>query len=111
MLAGQPAPTGPARRGAKPPVFPVAALDDPALPEALDELLAAQAEEMDADTVDPGICPSPARRSAGGRPGLDRKRSDDRHRAVVGPPDLTTALAGNQIATESAARADEVCWA
>ncbi|MFF1690615.1 hypothetical protein [Streptomyces sp. NPDC058254] len=30
MLAGEPAPTGPTRRGAKPPVFPVAALDEPA---------------------------------------------------------------------------------
>ncbi|WP_435216170.1 hypothetical protein [Streptomyces sp. bgisy034] len=34
MLAGEPAPTGPARRGAKPPVFPLAAIDDPAPPEA-----------------------------------------------------------------------------
>ncbi|MFE0645028.1 hypothetical protein ACFW2Y_25965 [Streptomyces sp. NPDC058877] len=30
MFAGEPAPTGPARRGAKPPVFPLAAIDDPA---------------------------------------------------------------------------------
>src|SRR5690348_8747460 len=51
MLAGEPAPTGPARRGAKPPVFPVAAIDDPALPEVLAELAAARADEMDADTV------------------------------------------------------------
>ncbi|MGH3833956.1 MAG: hypothetical protein ACRDRS_26540 [Pseudonocardiaceae bacterium] len=35
MLTSEPAPTGPARRGAKPPVFPVAAIDDPALPERL----------------------------------------------------------------------------
>jgi integrase/recombinase XerD len=33
MLAGEPPPTGSARRGAKPPVFPVAAINDPALPE------------------------------------------------------------------------------
>lgn len=51
MLAGEPPPTGPARRGAKPPVFPVAAIDDPALPEVLAELAAARADEMDADTV------------------------------------------------------------
>ncbi|MET7364897.1 hypothetical protein ABZS61_03545 [Streptomyces sp. NPDC005566] len=37
MITGEPAPTGPARRGAKPPVFPVAAIDDPALPEVLAE--------------------------------------------------------------------------
>ncbi|BBC29408.1 Site-specific recombinase [Streptomyces graminofaciens] len=51
MLAGEPPPTGPARRGAKPPVFPVAVIDDPALPEVLAELAAARADEMDADTV------------------------------------------------------------
>lgn len=48
MLAGEPAPTGPARRGAKPPVFPVTAIDDPTLPEVLAELAAARADEMDA---------------------------------------------------------------
>ncbi|MEU6825400.1 hypothetical protein ABZ921_32685 [Streptomyces atriruber] len=37
MLAGEPAPTGPARRGAKPPVFLVTAIEDPTLPEALAE--------------------------------------------------------------------------
>ncbi|KUO09983.1 hypothetical protein [Streptomyces sp. DSM 15324] len=52
MLAGEPAPTGPARRGAKPPVFPVTAIDDPALPEELAELAAARADEMDANTDD-----------------------------------------------------------
>ncbi|MFI7103235.1 hypothetical protein ACIBK8_28250 [Streptomyces sp. NPDC050161] len=51
MLAGEPTPTGPARQGAKPPLFPVAAIDDPALPEVLAELAAAWADEMDADTV------------------------------------------------------------
>ncbi|MGV9273500.1 hypothetical protein [Streptomyces griseosporeus] len=48
MLAGEAAPTKPARRGAKPPVFPVSAIDDPALPEVL---AAARGDEMDADTV------------------------------------------------------------
>ncbi len=47
MLTGEPAPTGPARRGAKPPPFPVAAIDDPALPELLSEPAAARAEEME----------------------------------------------------------------
>ncbi|AWT47353.1 MULTISPECIES: hypothetical protein [Streptomyces] len=51
MLAGEAAPTKPARRGAKPPVFPVSAIDDPALPEVLAVLTAARADEMDADTV------------------------------------------------------------
>ncbi|MGA4844879.1 hypothetical protein ACOBQB_00750 [Streptomyces sp. G5(2025)] len=36
--------------GAKPPVFPVTAIGDPALPEILAELAAARADDMDADT-------------------------------------------------------------
>lgn len=44
MLASKPAPTGPARRGAKPPVFPVTGIDDPALPETLAELAVDLAE-------------------------------------------------------------------
>ncbi|GAA5072420.1 hypothetical protein [Streptomyces similanensis] len=63
MLAGEPAPTGPARRGAKPPVFHVTAIDDPALPEVLAELAAARADEMDADTVNREL--SIARRAIG----------------------------------------------
>ncbi|SCK13471.1 hypothetical protein YW7DRAFT_00845 [Streptomyces sp. AmelKG-E11A] len=51
MLVGAAAPTGPARRGTKPSVFPIAAIDDPVLLEALAELAAARADEMDADTV------------------------------------------------------------
>ena len=126
MLAGEPAPTGPARRGAKPPVFPVAAIDDPALPEVLAELAAARADEMDADTVNREL--SIARKAIGwwqrqgwieGDPtiGIERRPA---------PPDRTKALAENQIAAlwrldvalrektqwkmlyESAARADEV---
>ncbi|WP_233289713.1 transposase [Streptomyces microflavus] len=50
-LAGEPAPTGPARPGAMPPSFPDAAIDDPALPELPAEPAAAQADEMDADPV------------------------------------------------------------
>jgi hypothetical protein len=36
--------SGGARRGAEPPDFPVAAIDDPALPEVLAELAAARAD-------------------------------------------------------------------
>ncbi|WP_234360269.1 tyrosine-type recombinase/integrase [Streptomyces sp. DSM 15324] len=126
MLAGEAAPTGPARRGAKPPVFPVAAIDDPALPEVLAELAAARADELDADTVNREL--SITRKAIGwwqrqgwidGDPtiGIERRPA---------PPDRTKALAENQIAAlwrldvalrekaqwkmlyESAARADEV---
>jgi integrase/recombinase XerD len=51
------------RRGAKPPVFPVAAIDDPALPEVPAELAAARPDEMDADTVNRE--PSIARKAIG----------------------------------------------
>ncbi|MGW5258607.1 tyrosine-type recombinase/integrase [Streptomyces sp. NPDC004012] len=51
MLAREPTPIGPERRGAKPPPLELAALDDPALPEALAELAAARADAMDPDTV------------------------------------------------------------
>ncbi|MFE4331733.1 hypothetical protein ACFRQM_20600 [Streptomyces sp. NPDC056831] len=33
MFAGEPASTGTARRGAKPPALPITTVDDPALPE------------------------------------------------------------------------------
>jgi len=51
MLRGEAAPTGPARRGAKPASFGLAAVDDPELPPVLAELAAARADEMNADTV------------------------------------------------------------
>ncbi|MCX4735090.1 tyrosine-type recombinase/integrase [Streptomyces sp. NBC_01363] len=126
MLTGEPAPTGPARRGAKPPVFPVAAIDDPVLPEVLAELAAARADEMDADTVNREL--SIARKAIGwwqrqGWIECDPTIGIERRPA---PPDRTKALAENQIAAlwrldvglrektqwkmlyESAARADEV---
>ncbi len=126
MLTGEPAPTGPARRGAKPPVFPVAAIDHPALPEVLAELAAARADEMDADTVNREV--SIARKAIGwwqrqGWIECDPTMGIERRPA---PPDRTRALAENQIAAlwrldvalrektqwrmlyESAARADEV---
>ncbi|MFI5687660.1 site-specific recombinase [Streptomyces sp. NPDC051636] len=126
MFAGEAAPTGPARRGAKPPAFPVAAIDDPVLPEVLAELAAARADEMDADTVNREL--SIARKAIGwwqrqGWIAVDPTIGIERRPA---PPDRTNALAENQIAAlwrldvalrektqwrmlyESAARADEV---
>ncbi len=50
MLRGETAPTGPARRGAKPAPFDLAAVDGPDLPPLLAELAAARADEMDAET-------------------------------------------------------------
>lgn len=126
MLTEVPAPTGPARRGTKRPVFPVTAIDDPALPEVLAELAAARADDMDADTVNREL---PITRKTIGwwqsqgwiisdpTIGIERRPA---------PPDRTKALAENQIAAlrrldvsleektfwkmlyESAARADEV---
>jgi integrase/recombinase XerD len=115
-----------ARRGAKPPVFPITAIDDPALPEVLAELAAARADEMDADTVNREL--SIARKAIDWWQRQDWISSDptigiERRPA---PPDRTKALAENQIAAlwrldvvlrektqwrmlyESAARADEV---
>ncbi|MFI1890640.1 hypothetical protein [Streptomyces jumonjinensis] len=98
MLVGEPTPTGPARRGAKPPVFPVVAIDDPVLPEVLAELAAARADEMDADTVNREL--SIARKAIGWwqRQGwivVDPTVGIERRPA---PPDRTKALAQNQIA-------------
>ncbi|MET9660172.1 site-specific recombinase [Streptomyces sp. NPDC006510] len=126
MFAGAPAPTGPARRGAKPPLYPIAAIDDPVLPEVLAELAAARADEMDADTDNRE--PSIARKAIGWWQRQDWIEGDptigiERRPAL---PDRTKALAENQIAAlwrldvalrektqwkmlyESAARADEV---
>lgn len=126
MVAGQPAPTGRARRGAMPPAVPVTVIDDPALPEVLAELAAVRADEMDADTVNRAL--SIARKAIGwwqqqGWIICDPTIGIERRPA---PPDRTKALAENQIAAlwrldaalrektfwkmlyESAARADEV---
>lgn len=126
MLRGEPAPTGPARRGAKPAPFELAAVDDPALPPVLAELAAMRADEMDADTVNREL--SIARKAIGwwqrqgwieGDPtiGIERRPA---------PPDRTKALSKPQITAlwqldatvrektlwkmlyESAARADEI---
>ncbi|WP_327328141.1 site-specific integrase [Streptomyces sp. NBC_01210] len=126
MFAGERAPTGPARRGATPPLFAVAAMDDPMLPEVLAELAATRADAMDADTVNREL--SIARKAIGwwqrqGWIECDPTVGIERRPA---PPDRTKALAENQIAAlwrldvalrektcwkmlyESAARADEV---
>ncbi|MEW2580965.1 site-specific recombinase [Streptomyces syringium] len=126
MLHGEPAPTGPARRGAKPAPFGLAAIDDPALPPVLAELAAARADALDADTVNREL--SIARKAIGGwqsqgwieadpTTGIERRPA---------PPDRTRALSKPQIAAlwaldtsvrektfwkmlyESAARADEI---
>lgn len=97
IFAGEAAPTGPDRRGAKSPVFPVAAIDNPVLPEVLAELAAARADEMDADTVNREL---PIARKAIGwwqRQGwiaCDPTIGIERRPA---PPDRTKALAENQI--------------
>ena len=127
MLAGEPAPTGPARRGAKPPVFPVAAIDDPVLPEVAGRAGGRAGGRDGRRHRQPGA----VHRAQGDRlvaaPGLDRIGDPtigiERRPA---PPDRTKALAENQIAAlwrldvalrektqwkmlyESAARADEV---
>ncbi|MEU4213216.1 hypothetical protein AB0F13_25050 [Streptomyces sp. NPDC026206] len=91
MLTGEPAPTGPARRGAKPPLFPVAAVDDPALPEILAKLAAA-ARTRWTPTPSTANYPSPARQSAGGsaRAGSEPIRrsasSGGRHRPTAPRP-------------------------
>ncbi|MFG3026572.1 hypothetical protein ACGFZQ_50255 [Streptomyces sp. NPDC048254] len=96
MLAGEPPPTGPARRGAKPPVFPAAAIDDPALPQLLAEPAAARADEMDADTVNREL--SIARKAIGwwqrqGWIECDPTIGSERRPA---PAERTKALAQNQ---------------
>jgi integrase/recombinase XerD len=109
MLAGEPAPTGPARRGAKPPVFPVAAIDDPVLAE----LAAARADEMDADTVNREL--SIARKAIGwwqcqGWIECDPTIGIEQRPA---PPDRTRALAENQIAALwrlDVALREKTCW-
>ncbi|MFJ5779509.1 hypothetical protein [Streptomyces sp. NPDC093094] len=98
MSAGKPAPRGPARRGAKPPVFLIAAIDDPALPEVLAELATARADETDAGTVDREL--SIARKAIGWwqRQGwIDDDPTIGIERRPA-PPDRTKALAENQIA-------------
>jgi hypothetical protein len=50
-LVGQEAPRGGARRGARPPVVPLALLDDPATPARLAAALARRAQRVDARTV------------------------------------------------------------
>ncbi|WP_326615236.1 hypothetical protein OG949_40810 (plasmid) [Streptomyces scopuliridis] len=92
MFAGSAAPTGPARRGARPPAFDLAALDDPGLPPVLAELAAARADEMDPDTVNREL--SIARKSIGwwrsvGWIDTDPTLGIERRPA---PPDRTKAL-------------------
>lgn len=126
MLAGEAAPIESAHRGAKRPIFPGTAIDDPAPPEVLAVLAAARADEMAADTVNREL--SITRKAIGWwqRRGWivgDQTIGVERQSA---PPDRAKALAENQIAAlwrldvalrertfwkmlyEYAARADEV---
>jgi integrase/recombinase XerD len=98
MLAGTPTPTGPARRGAKPPALQLAALDDPDLPEVLADLAAARADEMDPDTVNREL--SVVRKAIGwwlrqGWIGADPTFGIERRPS---PPDKTKALSLAQVA-------------
>ncbi|WP_241268985.1 hypothetical protein [Streptomyces chrestomyceticus] len=114
MLTGEPAPTGPARRGAKPPTFPVTAIDNRAQPEVRAELAAARADEADTDTVnrelsvaDQAIGREQCQSWIAGNPtiGIERRPA---------PPDHTKALAENQIAAlwrlDIALREKSQCW-
>ncbi|MGW3655673.1 hypothetical protein ACWD6R_08175 [Streptomyces sp. NPDC005151] len=79
--------------GREAPVFPVAAINNPALPEVLAELAAARADEMDADTVNREL--SIARKAIGwwqrqGWIECDPTMGIERRPA---PPDRTKALA------------------
>ncbi|GAA0699951.1 site-specific integrase [Kitasatospora atroaurantiaca] len=127
MLAGDQTPTGPARRGAKPPTLELSALDDPGLPEVLAELAAARADEMDPDTVNREL--SMVRKAIGwwlrqGWISTDPTLGIERRPS---PPDKTKALSLAQVAAvwrlddvslrdktlwrllyESAARAEEM---
>ncbi|MGW3513513.1 hypothetical protein [Streptomyces sp. NPDC000994] len=87
--------TGSPRR--EPPVFPVSAFDDMALPEVLAELTATQADAMDADTVNREL--SIARKAIGWwqRQGwIERDPTVGIERRPA-PPDRTRALSENQI--------------
>ncbi len=126
LLAGEPTPLGPSRRGAKPPALALGVLDDPNMPERLAERAAERADAVDTDTVNREL--SVVRKAvtwwrrqgwitADPTLGMGRRPT---------PPDKTKALAENQIAAlwhlevplrdktlwkllyESAARADEV---
>ncbi|MGW0467794.1 hypothetical protein ACWDX6_21415 [Streptomyces sp. NPDC003027] len=77
--------------------MPVAAIDDPALPEVLAELAGARADEMDAGTVNRELSIARKDRLVAA-PGLDRRRSDDRYRAAAGAAGPHRALAEDQIA-------------
>ncbi|MEV6840386.1 site-specific integrase [Streptomyces sp. NPDC051133] len=126
MLRCEPAPTGPARRGAKPATFDLVAIDDPGLPPVLAELAAARADEMDADTVNREL--SIVRKAIGwwrAQGWIEADPTTGIERRPV-PPDRTKALSKPQIAAlwaleasvrektfwkllyESAARAEEI---
>ncbi|WP_234377200.1 hypothetical protein [Streptomyces sp. TP-A0356] len=97
MFAGQTAPTGPARRVAKPPAFDLTTLDDPGLPPLLAELAAARADELDADTVNREL--SIARKAIGWWRSQGWIEADPTHgiERRPAPPDRSKALSLSQI--------------
>ncbi|MET9830046.1 site-specific recombinase [Streptomyces sp. NPDC006385] len=126
MLRGERAPTGPARRGAKPEAFDLAAIDDPGLPSVLAELAAARADEMDADTVNREL--SIARKAVGwwraqgwieADPtiGIERRPAPQDRTKALSKPQITALWALEtsvrektfwKLLYESAARAEDV---
>jgi integrase len=95
-LVGRPIPAGPRRRGAAPPVVPLALLDDPGTPGRLVEALADRAAGSDARTVNREL--SALRGAVGWWQDLGWIRADPtaglRHR----PPDeLAAPLSAEQI--------------
>jgi integrase/recombinase XerD len=119
MLRGEPAPTGPDRRGARPAPFDLAAVDDPALPPVLAELAAARADEMDADTVNREL--SIARKAIGwwqAQGWIERRPAPPDRTKALSKPQITALWVLDDVAVrektfwkmlyESAARADEI---
>jgi integrase len=95
-LVGRPIPAGPRRRGAAPPVVPLALLDDPSTPGRLAEALAGRAARFDVRTVNREL--SALRGAVGWWQDLGWIRADPtaglRHR----PPDeLAAPLSAEQV--------------
>jgi hypothetical protein len=95
-LVGRPVPAGPRRRGAAPPVVPLALLDDPGTPGRLAEALADRAASSDARTVNREL--SALRGAVGWWQDLGWIRADPTTELWYRPPDeLTAPLSAEQI--------------
>jgi hypothetical protein len=97
MLAGEPVPAGRARRGAKPPVVPIAVLDDPALPEELTGLLAVRSAELGVTTVAHELFVARNAVSWWQRQGWIAGDPTSGIEWPPTPPDLTSALPDHQV--------------